>query len=63
MVFGELIPKYFAREFPDKFVLITAIPIRLVSYLIYPLVVVTSAISNYLVATANIKEEEMDLEN
>jgi CBS domain containing-hemolysin-like protein len=59
LIFGELIPKYFAREYPDKFVLLTAIPIRLVSFIIYPLVYVTSAISNFLVTSANIKEEEM----
>ncbi len=59
LIFGELIPKYFAREYPDKFVLFTAIPLRLASFLLAPLVWVTSALSHFLVITANIKEEKI----
>lgn len=59
LIFGELIPKYFAREFPDKFILITAVPIRVVSFIMHPLVLITSMISNFLVDSANIKEEKI----
>jgi len=59
LLFGELIPKYFAREFPDKFILFSAIPIRIVSYILTPFVWVTSAISHFLVTSANIKEEKI----
>lgn len=44
LLFGELIPKYFAREFPDKFVLFSAVPVRLFSIILSPLVWITSAI-------------------
>ncbi len=59
LIFGELIPKYFAREYPDKFVLFTAIPLRFVAFVLAPLVWVTSALSHFLVTTANIKEEKI----
>ncbi len=59
LIFGELIPKYFAREYPDKFVLFSAIPIRIVSVLLFPLVWLTSTISHFLVTVANIKEERI----
>lgn len=59
LIFGELIPKYFAREYPDKFILFTAIPLRIVSVLLFPLVWLTSTISHFLVTAANIKEEKI----
>jgi CBS domain containing-hemolysin-like protein len=59
LILGELIPKYFAREYPDKFVLFSAIPIRVVTFVLYPFIWVTSVISNFLVITANIKEEKI----
>ena len=33
LFFGEIIPKYFARELSDRVVLITSLPLRFVSYL------------------------------
>jgi len=59
LLFGELIPKYFAREFPDKFVLFSAVPVRLFSIILSPLVWITSAISNFIVSSASIKEEKI----
>ena len=59
LIFGELIPKYFAREYPDKFVLITAIPVRIVSFILSPLIWITSAFSQFIVSAANIKEGEI----
>ena len=59
LIFGELIPKYFAREYPDKFVLITAIPVRIVSFILSPLIWITLAFSQFIVSAANIKEGEI----
>ncbi len=59
LIFGELIPKYFAREYPDKFILITAIPVRVVSFFLSPLIWITSTFSQFLVTAANIKEEKI----
>ncbi len=59
LLFGELIPKYFAREYPDPIILIAAIPLRIISFSLYPFVKVTSAISEFIVSSANIKEDKI----
>lgn len=45
---GELIPKYIAREIPDTLAIIVAIPIRIISFVLYPFIKITSKISNVL---------------
>lgn len=59
LFFGELLPKYFAREHPDSMILIAAIPLRIFSFLLAPFVKITSAISQLIVNSANIKEEKI----
>lgn len=54
-----MIPKYFARELADSFVLFSAIPIRIVNIVIYPLVKITSSLSSLLTKRANINEESI----
>jgi len=57
LLFGELIPKYFGRELADRFVMVVAIPLRVITIVLYPLVKITSKISSVLSRT-NLKEEE-----
>lgn len=59
LFFGELLPKYFAREHPDSIILFAAIPLRIFSFLLAPFVKITSAISQFIVNSANIKEEKI----
>ena len=59
LLFGEILPKYFARELADRAVVLTAIPLRVVSYLLYPFVKITSAISNKIVQTSSIKSDNI----
>lgn len=59
LIFGELIPKYFAREFADMFFQIAAIPIRVITILIYPFVKVTTSLSTLLTRTENINQENL----
>jgi CBS domain containing-hemolysin-like protein len=59
LLFGELIPKYLAREFSDSFILLAIIPIRLVNFITYPLVLLTSSISSLFNKTSGFKEEKM----
>jgi putative hemolysin len=54
---GELIPKYIARELPDRLIMLVSIPLRFISFCLYPLVHITSSISSLLTRTANINEE------
>ena len=45
---GELIPKYLAREIADRFILFSSIPLRIVSFILYPFVKLLSWISTFL---------------
>jgi len=56
---GEIIPKYLARELADRAVLLTALPLRFFSYLLYPIIKVTTAISNKIVQTSSIKTDNI----
>ena len=57
LVIGELIPKFIGRELADSLVLVSAIPIRIVTVILYPIAKATSTISSVLSRT-NLKEEE-----
>lgn len=52
LFFGELIPKYLAREVSDRFILLASIPLRLISFLLYPFVRFISSISALLTKEA-----------
>jgi len=60
LIFGELIPKYFARELADRVIIISAIPIRIISFLLYPLVRFFSFISVLLTKSSRLNEERID---
>ncbi len=60
LIIGELIPKYFARELADRIILFTAIPIRIVTFIFYPLIKVTSMLSTKLTQSSNITEENIN---
>lgn len=45
---GELIPKYLAREVADRFILLSSIPLRFISFILYPFVKFVSWISSFL---------------
>ncbi|MCL5029261.1 MAG: hemolysin family protein [Bacteroidetes bacterium] len=67
LLLGELIPKYFARELADRIVLVTAIPLRIVSLILYPIIKITSSISSFLTKTSseimesrNVNEEKIN---
>lgn len=58
LLFGDLIPKYFARELADRYILISAIPLRVITIIMYPFVKMISAISSVLSRTNQREEEE-----
>jgi len=45
LIFGELLPKYLSSEIPDRIIFISAVPIRVVSFILYPFVKTISWIS------------------
>ncbi len=58
LLFGELLPKYFAREYADTLIKTNAIPLRAVSIVLFPFAKITSSLSNVFVRADLIKEEE-----
>lgn len=59
LVFGELIPKYVGRELADDLILISAIPLRILTFLLFPFVRVTSKISKVINRSTEREEVEM----
>ena len=59
LIFGELTPKFFGRELADDIVLISAIPLRILSFILYPFVKITSQISSVLNRMSEREEVEM----
>lgn len=59
LLIGELIPKYFSRELADSVVLLSSIPIRIITLAIFPLVKLTSSLSSFLTKSRNVKEEKI----
>ena len=59
LFFGELIPKYIARESADTLILISVVPLRIITVLLYPLVKLTASLSSFLVRSAELKDENI----
>jgi CBS domain containing-hemolysin-like protein len=60
LLFGELIPKFLARELGERVVLFTSIPIRIIFYVLYPLVRMISSLSLFLTQSSNMKAENIN---
>ena len=60
LIFGELLPKYFARELGDRVILFASIPIRIVYYILFPFVRITSSLSSFLTQASNRKAENLE---
>lgn len=61
LLLGELIPKYIARETADLTVMLTALPVRILFYALYPLVKITASISEMFTRTKNVTEENINI--
>jgi CBS domain containing-hemolysin-like protein len=59
LLFGELLPKYFSRELADRVILISAIPLRIFSYLLYPFVLFASTFSEKLTKASSQKSDSI----
>ncbi len=57
LLFGELIPKYVAREYPDRLIMLTVLPVRVLTFLLYPFVKITSSISSFLTSLKNAEKD------
>jgi CBS domain containing-hemolysin-like protein len=54
LIFGELLPKYLSSEIPDRIVFISALPIRIISFILYPFVKTTSWISTLFTKSSSL---------
>ena len=59
LLFGEIIPKYFSRELSDRVVLLSAMPLRVASFLLYPFVKLSSLLSKKLTQSSSISADSM----
>jgi len=60
LLFGELIPKYFSREAADSAVLASSIPLRIIYFILYPFVKITSSLSGFLTKFSNVTGENIN---
>jgi len=58
LIIGEIIPKYIARETADFLFGILSTPIRIVTFILYPFVKITSSISDLLTRRKDLDEVE-----
>jgi putative hemolysin len=56
LIFGELIPKYISGDLADSVILFTAIPLRLLSFALYPFVKAVSSFSSFLTQSKNVTQ-------
>jgi putative hemolysin len=54
LIFGELLPKYLSSEIPDRIVFISAVPIRIISFILYPIVKTISWISTFFTKSSSL---------
>jgi CBS domain containing-hemolysin-like protein len=54
LIFGELLPKYLSSEIPDRIVFISALPIRIISFILYPFVKTTSWLSTLFTKSSSL---------
>ena len=56
LLFGELLPKYFAQEYADSFILWASIPLRIGAMILKPLITITSTFSSLFTKTKTLNE-------
>jgi CBS domain containing-hemolysin-like protein len=61
LLFGEIIPKSFAFRYSERLSYLYAYPIRFFTYMFYPLVKITSAISNFIFRKGSPRIDKKDL--
>ncbi len=59
LLFGELLPKYFASEIANKTLLLTALPLRIFYFMIFPFVKAASTLSEKLTQSTSIEADAL----
>lgn len=58
LLFGELIPKYIGRELADLIVLFSAMPLRIIAFVFFPIIKIFTMISEVLLSSKKMKEQD-----
>lgn len=61
LLFGELIPKYIAREFADVLILVASVPVRIISIVLAPIVKLTDSISLLIIKKNSLSKEVSEI--
>ncbi|MDP4116214.1 MAG: hemolysin family protein [Bacteroidota bacterium] len=56
LIFGELLPKYIFRETADRIILISSIPLRIFTLILYPVIKIFSSVANMFSKDSELKE-------
>lgn len=56
LIFGELLPKYISSEIADRVILLSSIPLRIISFLLYPIIKLTTILSSLFTRTEEVTE-------
>ena len=59
LLFGEIIPKYFAHELADRVALLSAVPLRGITFIFYPIVKMFSTLSDKFTQTENLTTDNI----
>jgi len=59
LFFGELLPKYIAREIADPLFLLSAVPMRIISFILAPMIKITESISSILTNTKTLSADNI----
>ncbi len=57
LLFGELLPKYISREKADSFILISSVPIRIISFLLFPFIKAINFFTKFFEKNIAVKED------
>jgi len=61
LLFGELIPKYIAREFADVLILVASVPVRIISIVLAPIIKLTDSISLLIIKKNSLSKEVSEI--
>jgi len=59
LLFGELLPKYVARELAERVILFSVLPLRVLTFILYPFIKVFSSLSSMMTKSSNLKAENV----
>lgn len=60
LIFGEILPKYLSREAADSIIMLSSVPLRILSIIFYPVIKILSSLFSFISQSQNVKEESFN---